>query len=131
MTKKGPLFSTKIMHVNDDMSAEVELQTGARIGRKMFDAKSCSPEPVYRLDWKNPNDGDVISVKAVFGRLTPSLQATLETTDGLELFSVYDAKTGQDLTGQVILKLYPVGEHSLHWQDTGMLEIFKSTHSTR
>jgi hypothetical protein len=97
----------------------------------MFDAKSCSPEPVYRLDWKNATDGDVIAVKAVFQRLTPSGQATLETTDGLELVSIYNARTGDDLMGQVILKLYPVGEHSLHWQDTGMLEIFKSTHSIK
>jgi hypothetical protein len=44
---------------------------------------------------------------------------------------VTDATTGADLMGQVILKLYPVGEHSLHWQDTGMLEIFKSTHSEK
>ena len=131
MPKKGPQFSTKIMRESDDMSAEIELQTGARIGRKMFDAKSCSPEPVYRLDWKNATDGDVIAVKAVFQRLTPSGQATLETTDGLELVSIYNARTGDDLMGQVILKLYPVGEHSLHWQDTGMLEIFKSTHSIK
>jgi hypothetical protein len=97
----------------------------------MFDAKSCFPEPVYRLDWENPAQGSVTTVKAVFQRLTPNGQVSQETTDGLELVSVFNAETGDDLTGQVILKLYPVGEHSLHWQDTGMLEIFKSTHSNK
>jgi hypothetical protein len=97
----------------------------------MFDDRSCSPEPVYRLDWKNETDGEVISVRAVFQRLTSGGQANRETTDGLELVSVHDAVTGDDLMGQVVLKLYPVGEHSLHWQDTGMLEIFKSTHSNK
>ena len=131
MPKAGPKFGTRIMRERDDVSAEISLQTGARIGRKMFDANSCFPEPVYRLDWKDVTQGSVTAVKAVFQRLTPSGQVTQETTDGLELVSVYNAETGDDLMGQVILKLYPVGEHSLHWQDTGMLEIFKSTHSNK
>jgi hypothetical protein len=63
--------------------------------------------------------------------LTPAGGLNQETTDGLELVSVVHAGTGDDLMGQVVLKLYPVGEHSLHWQDTGMLEIFKSTHSNK
>jgi hypothetical protein len=131
MPRSGPKFGTHIMRERDDISAEISLQTGARIGRKMFDAKSCFPEPVYRLDWENPAQGSVTTVKAVFQRLTPNGQVSQETTDGLELVSVFTADTGADLTGQVILKLYPVGEHSLHWQDTGMLEIFKSTHSNK
>ncbi len=131
MPKAGPRFGTRIMRENEDLSAEVDLQTGARIGRKMFDANSCFPEPVYRLDWKDSSQGSVTAVKAVFQRLTPSGEVKSETTDGLELVSVTDAETGADLMGQVILKLYPVGEHSLHWQDTGMLEIFKSTHSNK
>ncbi len=131
MPRSGPKFGTRVMRERDDISAEISLQTGARIGRKMFDANSCFPEPVYRLDWKDPTQGSVTTVKAVFQRLTPSGQVSQETTDGLELVSVFDANTGADLMGQVILKLYPVGEHSLHWQDTGMLEIFKSTHSNK
>jgi hypothetical protein len=97
----------------------------------MFDAKSCFPEPVYRLDWKDPTQGSVTSVKATFQRLAASGDTNAQTTDGLELVSVTDAENGADLMGQVVLKLYPVGEHSLHWQDTGMLEIFKSTHSNK
>ena len=131
MPKAGPRFGTRIMRESEDVSPEIELQTGARIGRKMFDANSCFPEPVYRLDWKDASEGSVTSVKVVFQRLTPNGVVQSETTDGLELVSVTDATTGADLMGQVILKLYPVGEHSLHWQDTGMLEIFKSTHSEK
>jgi hypothetical protein len=131
MPRSGPRFGTRVMRERDDVSAEITLQTGARIGRKMFDANSCFPEPVYRLDWKDPAQGSVTTVKAIFQRLTPNGQVSQETTDGLELVSVFNADTGADLTGQVILKLYPVGEHSLHWQDTGMLEIFKSTHSNK
>ena len=131
MPRSGARCGTRVMRERDDVSAEITLQTGARIGRKMFDANSCFPEPVYRLDWKDPAQGSVTTVKAIFQRLTPNGQVSQETTDGLELVSVFNADTGADLTGQVILKLYPVGEHSLHWQDTGMLEIFKSTHSNK
>jgi hypothetical protein len=131
MPKAGPRFGTPILRENADLSAEIDLQTGARIGRKMFDAKSCFPEPVYRLDWKDPTQGSVTSVKATFQRLAASGDTNAQTTDGLELVSVTDAENGADLMGQVVLKLYPVGEHSLHWQDTGMLEIFKSTHSNK
>jgi hypothetical protein len=119
------------MRDSEDLTAEIELQTGARIGRKMFDANSCFPEPVYRLDWKDPTQGSVTAIKAVFQRLTSSGEVQSETTDGLELVSVTDANTGDDLMGQIILRLYPVGEHSMHWQDTGMLEIFKSTISEK
>ncbi len=131
MPRSGPRFGTRIMRESDDVSQEIELQTGARIGRKMFDANSCFPEPVYRLDWKEPSQGAVITVKAVFQRLTPGGQVSSETTDGLELVGVTDAQTGEDLGNQIELKLYPVGEHSLHWQDTGMLEIFKSSLSNK
>ena len=131
MPRSGPRFGTRIMRESEDLSAEIEMQTGARIGRKMFDANSCFPEPVYRLDWKDPTQGSVTAIKAVFQRLTPSGEVQTETTDGLELVSVVDANTGDDLMGQIILRLYPVGEHSLHWQDTGMLEIFKSTISEK
>ena len=131
MPRSGPRFGTRIMREKDDVSEEISLQTGARIGRKMFDANSCFPEPVYRLDWKDATQGSVTAVKAVFQRLTPAGGLNQETTDGLELVSVVHAGTGDDLMGQVVLKLYPVGEHSLHWQDTGMLEIFKSTHSNK
>jgi len=131
MPRSGPRFGTRIMRESEDLSAEIEMQTGARIGRKMFDANSCFPEPVYRLDWKDPTQGSVTAIKAIFQRLTPSGEVQSETTDGLELVSVTDANTGADLMGQVILRLYPVGEHSLHWQDTGMLEIFKSTISEK
>ena len=94
----------------------------------MFEANTCTPEPVYRLDWKEPT-ASVRGVKATFQRLAATGEASMDTTDGLEIVTVVDAETGEDLSGLVILKLYPIGEHALHWQDTGMLEIFKSTHS--
>lgn len=131
MPRSGPRFGTRFLRETDDVSPEVDLQTGARIGRKMFDANSCFPEPVYRLDWKDATEASVTAVKAVFQRLSSGGEGADDKTDGLELVSVTDAETGADLMGQVVLKLYPVGEHSLHWQDTGMLEIFKSTHSNK
>jgi hypothetical protein len=131
MPRSGPRFGTRFLRESEDVSPEIELQTGARIGRKMFDANSCFPEPVYRLDWKDAGEGSVTAVKAVFQRLTSGSEGSTDSTDGLELVSVIDSETGDDLAGRVVLKLYPVGEHSLHWQDTGMLEIFKSTHSNK
>lgn len=131
MPRSGPRFGTRFLSESEDVSPEVALQTGARIGRKMFDANSCFPEPVYRLDWKDATEGSVTAVKAVFQRLSSGEEVSMDTTDGLELVSVVDSETGEDLMGRVVLKLYPVGEHSLHWQDTGMLEIFKSTHSIK
>lgn len=121
-------FSTRILHEKQDSSAELTLSTGARIGRKMFEADTCRPEPVYRLDWVDQTE-TVRGVKVVFQRLAAAVEATSDATDGLEIVTVVDAETGEDLSGRVILKLYPIGEHALHWQDTGMLEIFKSTHS--
>ena len=128
MPKAGPRFSTRILRQDQDISDELTLSTGARIGRKMFEANTCTPEPVYRLDWKEPT-ASVRGVKATFQRLAATGEASMDTTDGLEIVTVVDAETGEDLSGLVILKLYPIGEHALHWQDTGMLEIFKSTHS--
>ena len=129
MPKAGPVFSGRtILLQNQDVSAELTLSTGVRIGRKMFDARTCTPEPVYRLDWTDPNES-VREVKVAFQRLAAAGEASADTTDGLEVVSVVDAETGEELSGRVILKLYPIGEHALHWQDTGMLEIFKSTHS--
>ena len=129
MPKAGPNFSGKpILLQHQDVSDELTLSTGARIGRKMFDARTCTPEPVYRLNWTEPTES-VREVKVTFQRLAVAGEASADTTDGLEVVSVVDAETGEDLSGRVILKLYPIGEHALHWQDTGMLEIFKSTHS--
>jgi hypothetical protein len=128
MPKAGPRFSTRILRQDQDVSDELTLSTGARIGRKMFEANTCTPEPVYRLNWTDPSES-VRDVKVIFQRLAVAGEASADTTDGLELVSVVDSVTGEDLSGRVILKLYPIGEHALHWQDTGMLEIFKSTHS--
>ncbi len=128
MPKAGPRFSTRILRQDQDSSDELYLSTGARIGRKMFEANTCTPEPVYRLDWVDQKE-TVRGVKVVFRRFAAAVEATSDATDGLEIVTVVDAETGEDLSGRVILKLYPIGEHALHWQDTGMLEIFKSTHS--
>jgi Virulence factor SrfB len=128
MPKAGPRFSSQVLKQDQDISDEIIFSTGTRIGRKMFDANSCTPEPVYRLDWVDSHES-IREVKAVFKRLEAKGTSLGESTDGLELVSVFDASSGEDLAGRVVLKLYPIGDQALHWQDTGMLEIFKSSHS--
>ena len=111
-----------VLGVEDDVSAELSLSTGARIGRKMFDANTCFPEPVYRLDWLDANE-PVRAIRAVLGRIKPQADGATQDSDGLELVSVVDEQTGEDLSGRVALKLYPIGEHALHWTDTGMFDL--------
>ncbi len=122
MPQSGPRFSLPVLGVEDDVSAELSLSTGARIGRKMFDANTCFPEPVYRLDWLDANE-PVRAIRAVLGRIKPQADGATQDSDGLELVSVVDEQTGEDLSGRVALKLYPIGEHALHWTDTGMFDL--------
>jgi hypothetical protein len=42
-------------------------------------------------------------------------------SDGLEIEKVTDIETGEDITVQFKLRLYPVGETESNWQDSGIL----------
>ena len=118
MPASGPRFSSDILSASDDESSELILNNGTRIGRKMFAVNSCFPEPVYRLDIGD----NIASAKVVFKRLSGDGSQGSESSDALEIVSAVDPETGDDLSGQVNLKLYPVGQDSLHWTDTGKLD---------
>jgi hypothetical protein len=121
MPMSGPKFSRHILSSGDDQSAEITLTTGTRIGRKMFAVNTCFPEPVYRLVWLDSSE-PVISVRVVFKRINANAAETDDNSDGLELVSVVDASTGDDLMERLVLKLYPIGQDSMHWTDTGKLD---------
>jgi hypothetical protein len=118
MPASGPRFSSDILSASNDVSSELILNNGTRVGRKMFAVNSCFPEPVYRLDIAD----NIASVKVIFKRLSGDGGQGSESSDALEIVSAVDPETGEDLAGQVTLKLYPVGQDSLHWTDTGKLD---------
>ena len=68
-------------------------------------------------------DGLDLSELVMLGRIKPQADGATQDSDGLELVSVVDEQTGEDLSGRVALKLYPIGEHALHWTDTGMFDL--------
>ena len=118
MPASGPRFSSDILSASNDESSELILNNRTRIGRKMFAVNSCFPEPVYRLDIGD----NIASAKVVFKRLSGDGSQGSESSDALEIVSAVDPVTGDDLSGQIYLKLYPVGKDSLHWTDTGKLD---------
>ena len=118
MPASGPRFSSDILSASNDESSELILNNGTRIGRKMFAVNSCFPEPVYRLDIGD----NIASAKVIFKRLSGDGSQGSESSDALEIVSAVDPQTGDDLSGLVNLKLYPVGRDSLHWTDTGKLD---------
>lgn len=119
MPASGPQFSGNgILSASSDESSELTLNNGTRIGRKMFAVNSCFPEPVYRLDIGD----NIASAKVIFKRLSGDGSQGAESSDALEIVSAVDTETGEDLSGLVNLKLYPVGQDSLHWTDTGKLD---------
>ena len=89
-----------------------------RIGRKMFEGISCEPEPVYRLLWANGSK-DQTTVRVVFDRVSQEVGGA----DSITIRSVADMQTGDDLTGQVFLSLYPLLQEQEPWQDTGELDL--------
>jgi hypothetical protein len=122
MPKSGPRFSVKILEESDDISREFLLPVEARIGRKMFDTHAAYPEPVYQLICVDSSklSGDV---NVVFKRLSPEVTSLSPgaVSDGLELETVTDPETGNDITTSFRLRLYPVGETESNWQDSGIL----------
>jgi hypothetical protein len=118
MPNRGAEFNSLILRSDQDESSEVVLNVTNRIGRKMLDGVSCEPEPVYRLLW---NDGrkDQTTVKASFMRI-PQEQSG---ADSIALRQVIVQQTGEDVTAQVSLKLYPLLHDQEPWQDTGELDL--------
>ena len=123
MPKSGPVFGMRIMTESQN-EATADLMVGASIGRKLFDARSCFPEPVYRLEWRGDKT-EHRQVRCLFRRNVAAINGA--DADSLELVEASDSKTGEDLTGQVELRLRPVGDDDVNWQDSDMLEVFSST----
>ena len=108
-----------------DESAEVLLVADAKIGRKLLDASSSAPEPVYRLASREKLTPGA-QVRAVFRRVNyegAEDAAPGATLDGLELVSVKSQDGENDLTESFYLQLYPVSENEVNWQDSGLLNI--------
>lgn len=89
-----------------------------RIGRKMFEGISCDPEPVYRLMWRN-GAKEQTTVRAVFDRVPQEVGGA----DSITIRQVTDLRSGEDLTDQIELILYPLLHEQEPWQDTGELDI--------
>jgi hypothetical protein len=108
-----------------DESAEVLLVADAKIGRKLLDASSSAPEPVYRLAGREKLTPGA-QVRVVFRRVNyeeAEDAAPGATLDGLELVSVKSQDGETDLTESFYLQLYPVSENEVNWQDSGLLNI--------
>jgi hypothetical protein len=118
MPIKGAEFDSMILNSDQDASAEVVMNVTNRIGRKMFEGISCEPEPVYRLMWANGSK-EQTTVRVVFDRVSQEVGGA----DSITIRSVADLQTGDDLTGQVFLSLYPLLQEQEPWQDTGELDL--------
>jgi hypothetical protein len=118
MPIRGAEFDCTILGSDQDESAEVVMNITNRIGRKMFDGVSCEPEPVYRLMWVHGGK-DQTTVRVVFDRVPQEVGGA----DSIAIRSVTDMQTGDDLTGQVFLSLYPLLHEQEPWQDTGELDL--------
>ena len=126
MPRAGHGFSGGAFLGSDhDESAEVLLVADAKIGRKLLDASSSAPEPVYRLTARESLEPGT-QVRAVFRRINfegSGDAAPGATLDGLELVSVQSDDGELDLTQAFYLQLYPVSENEVNWQDSGLLNI--------
>jgi hypothetical protein len=118
MPIRGAEFDCTILGSDQDESAEVVINVTNRIGRKMFDGVSCEPEPVYRLMWVHGGK-DQTTVRIVFDRVSQEIGGA----DSITIRTVTDMQTGDDLTGQVFLNLYPLLHEQEPWQDTGELDL--------
>lgn len=118
MPIRGAEFDCMILDSDQNESHEIILNVTNRIGRKMFEGLSCEPEPVYRLMWTDGRK-DQTPVRAVFDRVSQEVGGA----DFITIRSVYDMRTGEDLTGQVFLSLYPLLHEQEPWQDTGELDL--------
>ena len=118
MPIRGAEFDCTILGADQDESAEVVMNVTNRIGRKMFDGVSCEPEPVYRLMWVHGGK-DQTTVRIVFDRVSHEVGGA----DSIAIRTVTDMQAGDDLTGQVVLSLYPLLHEQEPWQDTGELDL--------
>ena len=118
MPIKGAEFDSMILGSDKDESSEVTLNVTNRIGRKMFEGISCEPEPVYRLMWTDGRK-DQTTVRAVFDRVPQEVGGA----DSIAIRTVTDLRSGEDLTSQVCLSLYPLLHEQEPWQDTGELDL--------
>jgi hypothetical protein len=118
MPIRGSEFDTLILGADQDASTEVTMNVTNRIGRKMFEGISCEPEPVYRLMWTNGSK-DQTTVRIAFDRVAQEEGGA----DSITIRSVTDLRSGEDLTGQVFLSLYPLLHEQEPWQDTGELDL--------
>jgi hypothetical protein len=118
MPIKGAEFDSQILSADQDASAAVVMNVTNRIGRKMFEGISCEPEPVYRLMWANGSK-EQTTVRVVFDRVSQEVGGA----DSITIRSVADMQTGDDLTDQVFLSLYPLLQEQEPWQDTGELDL--------
>jgi hypothetical protein len=118
MPIRGAEFDCTILGADQYESEEVVMNVTNRIGRKMFDGVSCEPEPVYRLMWVHGGK-DQTTVRIVFDRVSQEIGGA----DSITIRTVTDMQTGDDLTGQVFLSLYPLLHEQEPWQDTGELDL--------
>ena len=118
MPIKGAEFDSLILNYDQDESGEVTMNVTNRIGRKMFEGISCDPEPVYRLMWRN-GAKEQTTVRAVFDRVPQEVGGA----DSITIRQVTDLRSGEDLTDQIELILYPLLHEQEPWQDTGELDI--------
>ena len=118
MPIRGAEFDCMILGPDHDESAEVVLNVTNRIGRKMFEGISCEPEPVYRLMWTDGRK-DQTTVRVVFDRVSQEVGGA----DSITIRTVTNLHTGEDLTNQVCLSLYPLLHEQEPWQDTGELDL--------
>lgn len=112
-------FITKISFPggrDESSPALLSLEEDRRIARKMFDIKSISPEPVYKLVWDDKKNPRPDEVEVVFRR-TPS---TAESADALEIVSVH-SPDGKDIKDSVKLQLFPAYGDGVNWQDDGLI----------
>lgn len=118
MPIRGAEFDTLILGSDQDASVEVTMNVTNRIGRKMFEGISCEPEPVYRLMWTNGSK-EQTTVRVNFDRVAQEKGGA----DSITIRSATDLRSGEDLTGQVFLSLYPLLHEQEPWQDTGELDL--------
>lgn len=126
MPRAGHAFSGGAFLGSDhDESAEVLLVADAKIGRKLLDASTSAPEPVYKLYSRDTLEPGA-QVRVIFRRISCEDSAEAApgaTLDGLELVSVKSLDGENDITESFELQLYPVSENEVNWQDSGLLNI--------
>jgi hypothetical protein len=114
---------SKLFLAPGESQAQVSIQIGAGIGRKMLPS-AAKPEQVYRFRWKDPSKwtgahlNEILQVQ--LGRV-PSVHAN--EIEGLEILSVTGAVNGQPVQpSDVELQLCTL-EKEEFWLDTGRFDV--------